>query len=63
LPKKVFQDILDTANACNQSDHLFDDLKAVLLGQFSKSNWQSYFELLRMPWESPASSPAFSWAN
>jgi hypothetical protein len=62
LPKKVFQDILDTVNAYNQSDHPFD-LKAVLLGQFGKSNWQSYFELLRMPWESPASSPAFSWVN
>jgi hypothetical protein len=40
---------LDKVNACNESDPNFDDLKAVLQGQFGKSKWQSYFELLRMP--------------
>jgi hypothetical protein len=46
LPKQVLLDILDSVNACNKSDQPFDDLKVVLLGQFSKSKWQSYFELL-----------------
>jgi hypothetical protein len=38
-----------TVDAFNCSDHPFDDLKAVLLGRFGKSMWQSYFELLRLP--------------
>jgi hypothetical protein len=46
LPKQVLQDILDTLDVCNDSDHPFDLLKTVLLRQFGKSKWQSYFELL-----------------
>jgi hypothetical protein len=46
LPKQVLLDILDSVDACNKLDQPFDDLKVVLLGQFSKSKWQSYFELL-----------------
>ncbi len=46
LPKQVLWDILDTVDVCNESDQLFDLLKEVLLGQFGKSKWQSYFELL-----------------
>jgi hypothetical protein len=49
LPKKVFRDILDTVDTCSESDHPFDDFKAVLLWQFGKSKWQSYFELLHLP--------------
>jgi hypothetical protein len=48
LPKQVLRDILDTVDACNESDQQFDNLKVVLLGQFGKSKWQSYFELLRL---------------
>ncbi len=48
LAKQVLRDILDTVDACNESDQPFDDLKVVLLGQFGKSKWQSYFELLRL---------------
>ncbi len=35
----------------NELDQPFDLLKEVLLGQFGKSNWQSCFELLRLPVE------------
>jgi hypothetical protein len=63
LPKQVLWDILDTVDVCNESDQPFDLLKEVLLGQFRKSKWQSYFELLWLPWECRASSPAFSWEN
>ncbi len=49
LPKQVLRDILDTVDVYNESDQLFDLLKDVLLGQFGKSKWQSYFELLRLP--------------
>jgi hypothetical protein len=48
LPKQVLRDILDTVNACNESGQPFDDLEVVLLGQFSKSKWQFYFELLHL---------------
>jgi hypothetical protein len=48
LSKQVLWDILDTVEACNKSYQPFDDLKIVLLGQFGKSNWQSYFELLHL---------------
>jgi hypothetical protein len=63
LPKHVFRDILDTLDVCNDSDEPFDQLKNTLLGQFGKSKWQSYFELLRLPMECRASSPAFSWGS
>jgi hypothetical protein len=33
-PKLVLWDILDTVDACKESDQPFDDLKTVLLGQF-----------------------------
>jgi hypothetical protein len=49
LPKQVLRDILDTLDVCNDSDEPFDYLKTTLLGQFGKSKWQSYFELLRLP--------------
>jgi hypothetical protein len=49
LPKQVLRDILDTVKACNNSEQPFDDLKRALLGQFGKSKWQSYFDLLRLP--------------
>jgi hypothetical protein len=39
---------LDTVDACNESDQPFDDRKTVLLGQYAKSKWRSYFELLRL---------------
>jgi hypothetical protein len=51
LPKQVLRDILDTLDVCNDSDKPFDCLKNTLLGQFGKSKWQSYFELLRLPME------------
>jgi hypothetical protein len=40
---------LDTVYACNEYDHLLEDLKAVLLGKFGKCKEQSYFELLFLP--------------
>jgi hypothetical protein len=49
LPKQVLRDILDTVDACYVSECPFDNLKAVLLGQFGKSKRQSYFELLTHP--------------
>jgi hypothetical protein len=50
-------------DACNESDQPFDKLKTVLLGQFNKSQWQSYFELLRLPWKCKASNLEFSWTS
>jgi hypothetical protein len=49
LPNQVLWDILDTLDLCNGPDQPFDLLKEVLLRQFGKSKWQSYFELLRLP--------------
>jgi hypothetical protein len=74
LPKQVLRDILDTLDVCNDSDEPFNCLKTTLLGQFGKSKWQSYFELLRLPvttnnnyyaspWKCRASNPVFSWGN
>jgi hypothetical protein len=51
LPKQVLRDILDTLDVCNESDDIFDCLKDALFGQFGKSKWQSYFELLCLPAE------------
>jgi hypothetical protein len=51
LPKQVLRDILDTTDVCNGSDEPFNFFKNTLLGQFGKSKWQSYFELLRLPME------------
>jgi hypothetical protein len=36
-------------DVCDKSDQPIDLLKEVLLGQFGKSKWQSYFELLQLP--------------
>jgi hypothetical protein len=58
LPKQVLQDILDTVDVCNESDQPFDLLKEVLLGQFGKSKWQSYFELLWLPMEMQGLKPS-----
>jgi hypothetical protein len=49
---------LDTLDVCNDSDELFDCLKNILLGQFGKSKWQSYFELLRLPMEMQGLEPS-----
>jgi hypothetical protein len=38
-------------DVCNDSDQPFDHLKDVLLGQFEKSKWQSYFDLFCLPME------------
>ena len=58
LPKQVLRDILDTLDVCNDSDHPFDLFKTVLLGQFGKSKWQSYFELLRLPMDMQGLKPS-----
>ncbi len=58
LPKEVLQDILDTLDVCTDSDHPFDLLKTVLLRQFGKSKWQSYFELLRLPMDMQGLKPS-----
>jgi hypothetical protein len=63
LPKRVLQDILDTLNFCNNSAEPFDFLKHTLLGQYGKSKWQSYFELLCLPMEMQGSNPVFSWES
>jgi hypothetical protein len=54
LPKQV---ILDTIDVCNNSDQSFDLLKEVLLGQFGKSKWQSYFDLLHLPMKTQGLKP------
>jgi L-ribulose-5-phosphate 3-epimerase UlaE len=46
LPKQVLRDILNAVDVCKDSDQRFDQLKEVLLGQFGKIKWQSYFDLL-----------------
>ncbi len=58
LPKQVLWDILDTLDIYGDSDELFDFLKNTLLGQFGKSKWQSYFELLRLPMEMQGLKPS-----
>jgi hypothetical protein len=63
LPQQVLRDILDTLDVCNDSDDLFNCSKDVLLGQFGKSKWQSYFELLRLPMEMKDLKPSISWGS
>jgi hypothetical protein len=63
LSKQVLQGILDTVDVCNDSDQPSDLLKDVFLGQFGKSKWQSYFELLWLTMECRVSSPVFSQEN
>ncbi len=58
LPKQVLRDILNTLDVCNESDEPFDYLKITLLGQFGKSKWQSYFELLHLPMEMQGLKPS-----
>ncbi len=58
LPKQVLRDIIDTIDVCNDSDEPFNFLKNTLLGQFGKSKWQSYFELLRLPMEMQGLKPS-----
>jgi hypothetical protein len=58
LAKQVLRDILDTLDVCNESDEPYDCLKDTLLGQFGKSKWQSYFELLRLPMEMQGLKPS-----
>ncbi len=58
MPKQVLRDILDTVDVCNDSDEPFDHLKNTLLGQFGKSKWQSYLELLRLPREMQGLKPS-----
>jgi hypothetical protein len=57
-PSKSLRDILDTLDACNNSDEPFDFFLNPLLGQFGKSKWQSYFELLRLPMEMQGLKPS-----
>jgi hypothetical protein len=57
-PKQVLRDILNTLDVCNDSDEPFNFLKNTLLGQFGKSKWQSYFELLRLPMEMQGLKPS-----
>jgi hypothetical protein len=45
-------------DVCNDSEDPFFCLKDALLGQFGKSKWQSYFELLRFPMEMPGLKPS-----
>jgi hypothetical protein len=49
LPKQVLRDILDTLDVCSDSAEPFNFLKNTLLGQFGKTKWQSYFDLLCLP--------------
>ncbi len=58
LPKQVLRDILNTLDVCNDSDEPFNFLKNTLLGQFGKSKWQSYFELLCLPMEMQGLKPS-----
>jgi hypothetical protein len=58
LPKQVLRDILDTLDICNDLDHPCHLLKTVLLGQFGKSKWQSYFKLLRLPMDMQGLKPS-----
>jgi hypothetical protein len=58
LPKQVLWDILDTLDTCNGSAEPLDQLKNTLLGQFGKSKWQSYFELLLLPMEMQGLKPS-----
>ncbi len=58
LPKQVLWDILDKVDVCNDSDQPFDHMKDVLLGQFGKSKWESYFDLLHLPMEMQGLKPS-----
>jgi hypothetical protein len=58
LPKQVLRDILDTLDVDNASDDPVDCLKDAWLGQFGQSNWQSYFELLRLPMKMQGLKPS-----
>jgi hypothetical protein len=58
LPKQVLCDILDTLDVCSEFNQPFIFLKDAVLGQFRKSEWQSYFELfLLLPMEMQGLKP------
>ncbi len=63
LPKQVLRGILDTVDVCNDSDQPSDHLKDVLIGQFGKRKWQSYFDLLRLPVEMQGLKPSILMGN
>jgi hypothetical protein len=58
LPKQILRDILDILDDCNDSNHPFNLLKTVLLGQFGKSKRQSYFKLLWLPMDMQGLKPS-----
>jgi hypothetical protein len=58
LPKQVLWNILDTIDVFSDSDQPVDHLKEVLLWQFGKSKWQSYFDLLCLPMEMQGLKPS-----
>jgi hypothetical protein len=58
LASLPIRDILNTLDVCNVAEEPFDFLKNTLLGQFGKSKWQSYFELLRLPMEMQGLKPS-----
>jgi hypothetical protein len=45
-------------DVCNESEEPFDYLNNTLFGQYGKSKWQSYFELLRLPMEIQGLKPS-----
>jgi hypothetical protein len=58
-PSKSFGTFLTPLTpATTQICKPFDFLKNTLLGQFGKSKWQSYFELLRLPMEMQGLMPS-----
>jgi hypothetical protein len=63
LSKQVLWDILDTLDACNDSDELFDFLKNTLLEQFERANCSLTSNYFAFPWKCRASSPVFSWES
>jgi hypothetical protein len=63
LPKQVLRDILDTWDACSESDEPFDYLKNTLLGSSEKANGNPILSSYTFPWKCRASSPVFSWES
>ncbi len=57
-PSKSFGTFFDTIEICNDSDEPLDFFKNTLLGQFGKSKWQSYFELLCLTMEMQGLKPS-----
>jgi hypothetical protein len=63
LPKQVLWDILDTVDACNESDQPFDELKTVLLDSLAKASGSLTLSCFTSHLTCKASSLAFSWAS